>query len=311
MIRTSTYDEGIVSPAKVVFFARLYRLRTKMPAMKLGNITDFSYDGSFGTDSTSVNGANGGRTVTTRNGDDEHEVSFTTVESLSVEAHEMLRAAWKTGELVEIWAVNTDITADGVTVLDSNGFPVQRGWQPDEYYVGKINEMSRSFSAGDANYPVEWTMACDSPGDYSWVAPISFQDGATEYPNASLKAYTPSDNPDNTVRDKSAAAENYVPSVEVSQQASIRPKVTGITFSNGASGTVEVGHKLTLEPILKPSDAYNTDLVFKSSDDSKATVDDSGVVTGVEATGISETVTISASPKGDDSVEGTFALTVH
>ena len=311
MIRTSTYDEGIVSPAKVVFFARLYRLRTKMPAMTLGNITDFSYDGSFGTDSTSVNGANGGRTVTTRNGDDEHEVSFTTVESLSVEAHEMLRAAWKTGELVEIWAVNTDITADGVTVLDSNGFPVQRGWQPDEYYVGKINEMSRSFSAGDANYPVEWTMACDSPGDYSWVAPISFQDGATEYPNASLKAYTPSDNPDNTVRDKSAAAENYVPSVEVSQQASIRPKVTGITFSNGASGTVEVGHKLTLEPVLKPADAYNTDLVFKSSDDSKATVDDSGVVTGVEATGISETVTISASPKGDDSVEGTFALTVH
>lgn len=311
MIRTSTYDEGIVSPAKVVFFARLYRLRTKMPAMKLGNITDFSYDGSFGTDSTSVNGANGGRTVTTRNGDDEHEVSFTTVESLSVEAHEMLRAAWKTGELVEIWAVNTDITADGVTVLDSNGFPVQRGWQPDEYYVGKINEMSRSFSAGDANYPVEWTMACDSPGDYSWVAPISFQDGATEYPNASLKAYTPSDNPDNTVRDKSAAAENYAPSAEVSQQASIRPKVTGITFSNGASGTVEVGHKLTLEPILKPADAYNTDLVFKSSDDSKATVDDSGVVTGVEATGISETVTISASPKGDDSVEGTFALTVH
>lgn len=311
MIRTSTYDEGIVSPAKVVFFARLYRLRTKMPAMKLGNITDFSYDGSFGTDSTSVNGANGGRTVTTRNGDDEHEVSFTTVESLSVEAHEMLRAAWKTGELVEIWAVNTDITADGVTVLDSNGFPVQRGWQPDEYYVGKINEMSRSFSAGDANYPVEWTMACDSPGDYSWVAPISFQDGATEYPNASLKAYTPSDNPDNTVRDKSAAAENYVPSAEVSQQASIRPKVTGITFSNGASGTVEVGHKLTLEPIFKPADAYNTDLVFKSSDDSKATVDDSGVVTGVEATGISQTVTISASPKGDDSVEGTFALTVH
>ena len=311
MIRTSTYDEGIVSPAKVVFFARLYRLRTKMPAMKLGNITDFSYDGSFGTDSTSVNGANGGRTVTTRNGDDEHEVSFTTVESLSVEAHEMLRAAWKTGELVEIWAVNTDITADGVTVLDSNGFPVQRGWQPDEYYVGKINEMSRSFSAGDANYPVEWTMACDSPGDYSWVAPISFQDGATEYPNASLKAYTPSDNPDNTVRDKSAAAENFAPSAEVSQQASIRPKVTGITFSNGASGTVEVGHKLTLEPVLKPADAYNTDLVFKSSDDSKATVDDSGVVTGVEATGISETVTISASPKGDDSVEGTFALTVH
>lgn len=311
MIRTSTYDEGIVSPAKVVFFARLYRLRTKMPAMKLGNITDFSYDGSFGTDSTSVNGANGGRTVTTRNGDDEHEVSFTTVESLSVEAHEMLRAAWKTGELVEIWAVNTDITADGVTVLDSNGFPVQRGWQPDEYYVGKINEMSRSFSAGDANYPVEWTMACDSPGDYSWVAPISFQDGATEYPNASLKAYTPSDNPDNTVRDKSAAAENYAPSTEVSQQASVRPKVTGITFSNGASGTVEVNHKLTLEPIFEPADAYNTDLVFKSSDDSKATVDDSGVVTGVEATGISETVTISASPKGDDSVTGTFALTVH
>lgn len=311
MIRTSTYDEGIVSPAKVVFFARLYRLRTKMPAMKLGNITDFSYDGSFGTDSTSVNGANGGRTVTTRNGDDEHEVSFTTVESLSVEAHEMLRAAWKTGELVEIWAVNTDITADGVTVLDSNGFPVQRGWQPDEYYVGKINEMSRSFSAGDANYPVEWTMACDSPGDYSWVAPISFQDGATEYPNASLKAYTTSDNPDNTVRDKSAAAENYAPSAEVSQQASIRPKVTGITFSNGASGTVEAGHKLTLEPVFEPADAYNTDLVFKSSDDSKATVDDSGVVTGVEATGISQTVTISASPKGDDSVEGTFALTVH
>lgn len=311
MIRTSTYDEGIVSPAKVVFFARLYRLRTKMPAMKLGNITDFSYDGSFGTDSTSVNGANGGRTVTTRNGDDEHEVSFTTVESLSVEAHEMLRAAWKTGELVEIWAVNTDITADGVTVLDANGYPIQRGWQPDEYYVGKINEMSRSFSAGDANYPVEWTMACDSPGDYSWVAPIAFQDGATEYPNASLKAYTPDDNPTNTVRDKTAAAENYAPSAEESQQASVRPKATGITFSNGASGTVEVGHKLTLEPVFEPADAYNTDLVFESSDDTKATVDDSGVVTGVEATGIGETVTISASPKGDDSVKGTFALTVN
>ena len=198
-----------------------------------------------------------------------------------------------------------------MTVLDANGYPVQRGWQPDEYYVGKINEMSRSFSAGDANYPVEWTMACDSPGDYSWIAPIAFQDGATEYPNASLKAYTPDDNPTNTVRDKAAAAENYAPSAEVSQQASVRPKLTGITFSNGTSGTVEVGRKLTLEPVFDPADAYNTDLEFKSSDDSKATVDDSGVVTGVEATGIGETVTISASPKGDDSVEGTFALTVN
>lgn len=58
-----------------------------------------------------------------------------------------------------------------------------------------------------------------------------------------------------------------------------------------ATASVEVGKTTTLAAVVTPSDATTKTIAFKSSDDTIATVNGSGVVTGVAAGTADITVT--------------------
>ncbi|AYG01706.1 hypothetical protein [Lactococcus allomyrinae] len=214
--KTTDYNETALSPSKSLFYVRPYRLRAEIPAYKFGGVTDFSYSAEYGTDTIASRGAGGSKNVTVRNGDDSFSVDFTNVEALSVEAEAILEDALNNDEYVEIWEVFSDVAADGVTIKDVEGKVVPTGWIRDTYYVGRIHKMDHSNNAGDSSMTSQWTLTCDNRPDKSWIEPIDIQEeSATFYPNASLKAYTPTDIPDNTVRDVNA--DEFVPSENESQ----------------------------------------------------------------------------------------------
>ena len=87
---------------------------------------------------------------------------------------------------------------------------------------------------------------------------------------------------------------------------------------NGVSGTIGslrlpetswlFEHQSTqLTPIIRPANALNQDLIWSSSDETVATVDENGVVTALKAGTATITVTAAAAPK----VSASCALTVH
>ena len=81
--------------------------------------------------------------------------------------------------------------------------------------------------------------------------------------------------------------------------------VTKLTLSQ-SSAEVSVGKTLTLTCTIEPTDATNKELIWRSSDETIATVDAQGVVTGVKA----GPVTITVASKSDPSVTATCTVTV-
>ena len=81
--------------------------------------------------------------------------------------------------------------------------------------------------------------------------------------------------------------------------------VTKLTLSQ-SSAEVSVGKTLTLTCTIEPTDATNKELIWRSSDETIATVDAQGVVTGVKA----GPVTITVASKSNPSVTATCTVTV-
>lgn len=59
--------------------------------------------------------------------------------------------------------------------------------------------------------------------------------------------------------------------------------VTGVTFDSNNATTVAVGANITLAAAVVPTNATDKGLVWSSSDETIATVDQNGNVTGVKA----------------------------
>lgn len=81
--------------------------------------------------------------------------------------------------------------------------------------------------------------------------------------------------------------------------------VTKLTLSE-SSAEVSIGKTLTLSCTIEPSNATNKELIWSSSNETIATVDAQGVVTGVKA----GTVTITVASKSNPSVKAICTVTV-
>ncbi len=88
------------------------------------------------------------------------------------------------------------------------------------------------------------------------------------------------------------------------------PKPTSITITG--ANTVRIGANITLSTVFNPSGS-NADVRWESSDTTKATVDDNGIVKGIKATDEGETVTITASFIDDNgrTISATHEITVN
>lgn len=82
---------------------------------------------------------------------------------------------------------------------------------------------------------------------------------------------------------------------------------TGIKITNKADLTVETGQTLAMTAQVLPEDATNQEIIWKTSDTSKATIDDKGVLTAIRPT---EYVEVTASTKdGKFSAKYTLKIT--
>ncbi len=105
-----------------------------------------------------------------------------------------------------------------------------------------------------------------------------------------------------------AKCENYtLTDTSTSKSYSISGKhVESITLSK--SGTLYRGSTITLTPTFNPTDACNKGITWTSSDTSRATVNDAGVVTGIVA---GRAVTITATSKDDPTKSASISITVY
>ena len=68
-------------------------------------------------------------------------------------------------------------------------------------------------------------------------------------------------------------------------------KVTGVTISKSGSNVLFIGSTLQLEVTIAPIDATNKEVTYSSSDESVATIDKDGLVSGIKAGSVTITVT--------------------
>ena len=93
--------------------------------------------------------------------------------------------------------------------------------------------------------------------------------------------------------------------VKATCDVTVPQPVTGITLDKEAV-TIAVGKTVTLKATVSPANAYNNKVSFESSDESVATVDDTGKVTAVKAG--SATITVTAND--NNGAEATCTVTV-
>lgn len=76
-------------------------------------------------------------------------------------------------------------------------------------------------------------------------------------------------------------------------------KVTGVTISKSDSNVLYIGSTLQLEVTIAPIDATNKEVTYSSSDESVATVNKDGLVSGIKAGSVTITVTTKDGNKQD------------
>ncbi|BBF42217.1 protease [Lachnospiraceae bacterium KM106-2] len=96
--------------------------------------------------------------------------------------------------------------------------------------------------------------------------------------------------------------QDYTIDVKTSKEA------TEITFPQDSYDLTE-GDQLTLQPVLLPKDAENRELVFTSSNEKFATVDQNGVVKALSA-GVLQSVTITAACKDNEQIKASVTINI-
>ncbi len=91
------------------------------------------------------------------------------------------------------------------------------------------------------------------------------------------------------VSDGKATVRATYDGIEASKDIRVITPIKTMTFTT-TNSTVRVGKDLQMKLKVTPSDAYIDTLTYKSSDESIATVDNSGIVTGVSAGKVTITV---------------------
>lgn len=185
---------------------------------------------------------------------------------------------------------------------------VKLAYESSDDSVATVDENGLVTAVADGECTITTYVVADAPA----TAETATQEAAAvvtdeETPTEGENSEATADSEPVTVPDNLDSAFGVVPEgLSATTKVTVTTKVEGITLDK-TEGILNVGNTVTITATVAPEEATNPAVTWSSSDESVATVDETGKVTAV-AVG---NATITATSKDDSSVSADYELTVQ
>lgn len=185
---------------------------------------------------------------------------------------------------------------------------VKLAYTSSDESVATVDENGLVTAVADGECTITTYVVADAPA----TAETATQEAAAvvtdeETPTEGENSETTADSETVTVPDNLDSAFGVVPDgLSATTKVTVTTKVEGITLDK-TEGILNVGNTVTITATVAPEEATNPAVTWSSSDESVATVDETGKVTAV-AVG---NATITATSEDDSSVSANYELTVQ
>lgn len=185
---------------------------------------------------------------------------------------------------------------------------VKLAYESSDESVATVDENGLVTAVADGECTITTYVVADAPA----TAETATQEAAAvvtdeETPTEGENSETTADSETVTVPDNLDSAFGVVPDgLSATTKVTVTTKVEGITLDK-TEGILNVGNTVTITATVAPEEATNPAVTWSSSDESVATVDETGKVTAV-AVG---NATITATSEDDSSVSAGYELTVR
>ena len=185
---------------------------------------------------------------------------------------------------------------------------VKLAYESSDDSVATVDENGLVTAVADGECTITTYVVADAPA----TAETATQEAAAvvtdeETPTEGENSETTADSETVTVPDNLDSAFDVVPDgLSATTKVTVTTKVEGITLDK-TEGILNVGNTVTITATVAPEEATNPAVTWSSSDESVATVDETGKVTAV-AVG---NATITATSEDDSSVSAVYELTVQ
>lgn len=185
---------------------------------------------------------------------------------------------------------------------------VKLAYESSDESVATVDENGLVTAVADGECTITTYVVADAPA----TAETATQEAAAvvtdeETPTEGENSEATADSETVTAPDNLDSAFGVVPDgLSATTKVTVTTKVEGITLDK-TEGILNVGNTVTITATVAPEEATNPAVTWSSSDESVATVDETGKVTAV-ATG---NATITATSEDDNSVSADYELTVQ
>lgn len=180
---------------------------------------------------------------------------------------------------------------------------VKLAYTSSDESVATVDENGLVTAVADGECTITTYVVADAPATAETAAVVTDEEKPTEGENAEATA----DSETVTMPDNLDAAFGVVPEgLSATTKVTVTTKVESITLDK-TEGILNVGNTVTITATVAPEEATNPAVTWSSSDESVATVDETGKVTAV-AVG---NATITATSEDDSSVSAGYELTVQ
>ena len=180
---------------------------------------------------------------------------------------------------------------------------VKLAYESSDDSVATVDENGLVTAVADGECTITTYVVADAPATAETAAVVTDEEKPTEGENAEATA----DSETVTMPDNLDAAFGVVPEgLSATTKVTVTTKVESITLDK-TEGILNVGNTVTITAAVTPEEATNPAVTWSSSDESVATVDETGKVTAV-AVG---SATITATSEDDNNVSADYELTVQ
>ena len=180
---------------------------------------------------------------------------------------------------------------------------VKLAYESSDESVATVDENGLVTAVADGECTITTYVVADAPATAETAAVVTDEEKPTEGENSEATA----DSETVTIPDNLDSAFGVVPEgLSATTKVTVTTKVESITLDK-TEGILNVGNTVTITATVAPEGATNPAVTWSSSDESVATVDETGKVTAV-AVG---NATITATSEDDSSVSADYELTVQ